>query len=118
MRAILAASAEGQGRSQLAFDIYIHRLRSSIGAMIASLGGLDVLVFTAGVGENTAKLRAETCEQFAFLGLYLDTDKNNARPMNEDIATSDSQVRVLVIHTEEDWAIATQCWQLQSFSFE
>jgi acetate kinase len=118
MRAIVAASAEGQGRSQLAFDIYIHRLRSSIGAMIASLGGLDVLVFTAGVGENTAKLRAETCEQFAFLGLYLDTDKNNARPMNEDIATEESQVRVLVIHTEEDWAIATQCWQLQSFSFE
>ncbi|MEN9872003.1 MAG: acetate kinase [Cyanobacteriota bacterium] len=118
MRTIVAASAEGQGRAQLAFDIYIHRLRSSIGAMIASLGGLDVLVFTAGVGENTAKLRAETCEQFAFLGLYLDTDKNNASPMNEDIATKESQVRVLVIHTEEDWAIATQCWQLQSFSFE
>jgi acetate kinase len=118
MRAILTASAEGQKRSQLAFDIYIHRLRSSIGAMIASLGGLDVLVFTAGVGENTAKLRAETCEQFAFLGLYLDTDKNNASPINEDIATEESQVRVLVIHTEEDWAIATQCWQLQSFSFE
>jgi acetate kinase len=118
MRTIVAASAEGQGRSQLAFDIYIHRLRSSIGAMIASLGGLDVLVFTAGVGENTAKLRAETCEQFAFLGLYLDTDKNNARPINEDIATENSQVRVLVIHTEEDWAIATQCWQLQLFSFE
>ena len=118
LRAIIAASAEGQKRAQLAFDIYIHRLRSSIGAMIASLGGLDVLVFTAGVGENTAKLRAETCEQFAFLGLHLDTDKNNARPMNEDIATEDSQVRILVIHTEEDWAIATQCWQLQSFSFE
>jgi acetate kinase len=122
MRAILAASAEGQerlgsahaSRSQLAFDIYIHRLRSSIGAMIASLGGLDVLVFTAGVGENTAKLREETCEPFAFLSLYLDTDKNNTHPMNEDIATSDSQVRVLVIHTEEDWAIATQCWQLNS----
>jgi acetate kinase len=106
MRAILTASAEGQARAQLAFDIYIHRLRSSIGAMIASLGGLDVLVFTAGVGENAAKVREKTCEQFAFLGLYLDTNKNNARPMNEDITTSDSQVRVLVIHTEEDWAIA------------
>ncbi len=118
MRAILAASAEGEGQAQLAFDIYIHRLRSSIGAMIASLGGLDALVFTAGVGENTAQVRAKTCEQFAFLGLHLDIDKNNACPMNEDIATSDSQVRVLVIHTEEDWAIAklargiaTQCWQ-------
>ncbi|MGL5074824.1 MAG: acetate/propionate family kinase, partial [Waterburya sp.] len=111
MRAILAASAEGQERAQLAFDIYIHRLRSSIGAMIASLGGLDALVFTAGVGENAAKVRAKTCEQFTFLGLHLDLDKNNARPMNEDIATSNSQVKVLVIHTEEDWEIATQCWQ-------
>lgn len=107
MRAILAACTEGQEQAQLAFDMYIHRLRSSIGAMVASLAGLDVLVFTAGVGENTAKVREKTCEQFAFLGLHLDLDKNNARPINEDIATSDSQIRVLVIHTEEDWAIAS-----------
>jgi acetate kinase len=113
MRTILAASAEGQEQAQLAFDIYIHRLRSSIGAMMASLGGLDVLVFTAGVGENAAKVREKTCEQFAFLGLHLDLDKNNACLINEDIATFDSQVRVLIIHTEEDWAIATQCWQLK-----
>jgi acetate kinase len=107
MRAIIAACTEGQEQAQLAFDMYIHRLRSSIGAMVASLAGLDVLVFTAGVGENTAKVREKTCEQFAFLGLHLDLDKNNARPINEDIATSDSQIRVLVIHTEEDWAIAS-----------
>ena len=113
MRTILAASAEGKERSQLAFDIYIHRLRSNIGAMMASLGGLDVLVFTAGVGENAVMVREKTCQQFAFLGLHLDTEKNNARPVDEDIATEDSQVRVLVIHTEEDWAIATQCWQLK-----
>ncbi|MEM9510339.1 MAG: acetate kinase, partial [Cyanobacteria bacterium P01_E01_bin.35] len=113
MRTILAASAEGKKRSQLAFDIYIHRLRSSIGAMMASLGGLDVLVFTAGVGENAVMVREKTCAQFAFLGLSLDTEKNNARPVDQDITTSDSKVRVLVIHTEEDWAIATQCWQLK-----
>ena len=106
MRTILAASAEGQERAQLAFDIYIHRLSSSIGAMMASLGGLDALVFTAGVGENAVTVREKTCEKFAFLGLQLDRDKNNARPTNEDIATPDSQVRVLVVHTEEDWAIA------------
>ncbi|MBE9043006.1 acetate kinase [Pleurocapsales cyanobacterium LEGE 10410] len=113
MRTILAASAEGKERAQLAFDIYIHRLSSSIGAMMASLGGLDALVFTAGVGENAVTVREKTCEKFAFLGLQLDRDKNNARPTNEDIATSDSQVRVLVVHTEEDWAIASQCWQLR-----
>ncbi len=106
MRKILAASAEGQERAQLAFDIYIHRLRSSIGSMMATLGGIDALVFTAGVGENAVMVREKTCAQFAFLGLDLDLDKNNARPVDQDIANPDSQVRVLVIHTEEDWAIA------------
>ncbi|WP_036489184.1 acetate/propionate family kinase [Myxosarcina sp. GI1] len=113
MRTILTASAEGKERAQLAFDIYIHRLSSSIGAMMASLEGMDALVFTAGVGENAVAVREKTCDKFAFLGLQLDLDKNNARPVNEDIATPDSQVRVLVVHTEEDWAIASQCWQLQ-----
>ncbi|MGB5636590.1 MAG: acetate kinase [Waterburya sp.] len=106
MRTILAASAEGKERAQLAFDIYIHRLRSSIGAMMATLGGIDALVFTAGVGENAVMVREKTCAQFAFLGLDLDLAKNNARPVDQDIANPDSQVRVLVIHTEEDWAIA------------
>lgn len=68
--------------------------------MMASLGGVDAFVFIAGVGENAAIVREKACEQFAFLGLYLDTEKNNARPVDEDIATSDSQVRVLVIYTE------------------
>ena len=114
MRAILAAIAEGKERAQLAFDIYIHRLRSSIGSMIASLGGLDVLVFTAGVGENAVVVREKTCEQFAFLGLHLDVEQNNARPVDRDIATSDSQIRVLVIHTEEDWAIAVSALELMT----
>lgn len=106
MRAILTTSAAGKERSQLALEIYLHRLRKNIGAMIAVLGGLDVLVFTAGVGENAAIVREQTCAQFAFLGLQLDPAKNNTRPIDQDIATVDSSVRVLVIHTEEDWAIA------------
>ncbi|HHP7231560.1 MAG TPA: acetate/propionate family kinase [Xenococcaceae cyanobacterium] len=114
LRTILAASEDGKERAQLAFEIYIHRLRSSIGAMTAALGGLDILVFTAGVGENSAIVREKTCEKLAFLGLQLDLDKNNSHPVDEDIATADSQVRVLVIHTEEDWAIASKCWQLKS----
>ena len=106
LRNILASRENGDTKAQLAFDIYIHRLRSSIGAMMASLGGLDALVFTAGVGENAAIVREKACEKFTFLGVQLDRDKNNTRPVNEDIATPDSQVRVLVIHTEEDWTIA------------
>lgn len=109
MRSILEAIAEGNERAQLALDIYIYRLRAFIGAMIASLGGIDVLTFTGGVGENAALVRARTCEAFAFLGLKIDPGLNEATPRDSDIATSASTVRVLVIHTEEDWEIARTC---------
>ncbi len=106
LRAILDAMGEGNKRASLAFDIYIHRLRSSIGAMVASLNGLDVLVFTGGVGENAKLVRAKTCESLTYLGLQLDLDKNNNNPVDANIATEDSAVKILVIHTQEDWAIA------------
>ncbi|MBE9035263.1 acetate kinase [aff. Roholtiella sp. LEGE 12411] len=109
---VIEAIAQGNYRAQLAWDIYVHRLRAGIGAMLASLGGLDALVFTAGVGEHSAGIRQAACEAFGFLGLKLDPEKNQQQPVDEDIATSDSAVRVLVIHTQEDWAIAQQCWQL------
>ncbi|MGF1935744.1 MAG: acetate kinase [Nostoc sp. ChiQUE02] len=112
MREIRKAIAQGNSRAQLAWDIYIHRLRCGIGAMLTSLGGLDTLVFTAGVGEHSPEIRQAACEAFGFLGLKLDLEKNQQQPVDEDIATPDSAVRVLVIHTQEDWAIAGQCWQL------
>ncbi len=112
MRQIIAAIAQGNDRAQLALDIYIHRLRAGIGAMLASLGGIDALVFTAGVGENAASVRAAACEAFAFLGLKLDQAKNQRSPVDQDIATADSTVRVVVVHTQEDWAIAQECWRL------
>ncbi|MGK7871855.1 MAG: acetate kinase [Xenococcaceae cyanobacterium] len=110
LRTILGAIAKGNERAKLAFDIYIHRLRASIGAMLGTLGGLDVLVFTAGVGENAALVRERTCEGFDFLGLKLDLEENSSSPVDRDIAATDSAVRVLVLHTEEDWAIAQECW--------
>ncbi len=112
MREVREAIAQGNSRAQLAWDIYVHHLRSGIGAMLASLGGLDTLVFTAGVGEHSPQIRQAACEAFGFLGLKLDLEKNQQQPVDEDIATPDSAVRVLVIHTQEDWAIAQQCWQL------
>ncbi|MBN3941353.1 acetate kinase [Nostoc sp. NMS9] len=112
MREVREAIAQGNSRAQLAWDIYVHRLHSGIGAMLASLGGLDALVFTAGVGEHSAEIRQATCEAFGFIGLKIDLEKNQQQPVDEDIATPDSAVRVLVIHTQEDWAIAGQCWQL------
>jgi len=112
MRQIGEAITQGNERAQLALDIYIHRLRAGIGTMLASLGGLDALIFTAGVGENSAVVRAAACEAFGFLGLKLDGKKNQHSPVDEDIAAVDSAARVLVIHTQEDWEIARECWKL------
>lgn len=105
LRIILQEKEIGNKRAILAFDIYIHYLKKAIASMIASLNGIDVLVFTAGVGENSAIVREKTCEGLAYLGLQLDTRKNNAHPVDTNIATSDSPP-ILVIQTQEDWAIA------------
>ena len=112
MRQILTASRKGHERAKLALDIYVHRLRSGIGAMIAVLGGVDALVFTAGVGENSPEVRAAVCENFAFLDLRLDPGKNAQSPLDEDISAPDATVRILVIHAQEDWMIARECWNL------
>ncbi|MEG3905322.1 acetate kinase [Microcoleus sp. B4-C5] len=112
LRQIGDAIAQGNERAQLALDIYLHRLRAGIGAMLASLGGLDALIFTAGVGENSALVRAAACEAFGFIGLKLDEDKNQHSQIDRDIAAVDSAVRILVIHTQEDWEIARECWKL------
>jgi acetate kinase len=112
MRQIIAAGNKGHERAKLALDIYIHRLRSGIGAMIAVLGGIDALVFTAGVGENSPEVRAAVCENFAFLDLRLDQVKNAESSLDEDISALDATVRTLVIHAQEDWMIARECWNL------
>lgn len=112
MREILDAIKSGHERAKLAFDIYIHRLQSGIGSMIAVLGGSDAFVFTAGVGENSPEVRAAVCEKFAFLGLKLDPQKNQKASPDADIAAEESTVRVLVIRAQEDWMIARACWNL------
>ena len=112
MRQIISEIAQGNSHAQLAFDIYIHRLRSHIGAMLATLGGLDALVFTGGVGENQPQVRAAACAGFEFLGVKLDLEKNSQLLPDQDISALDSTVRVLVIQAQEDWAIATECWKL------
>jgi acetate kinase len=109
LRQVMLAIEAGNAQAKLALDIYIHRLRSCIGSMLASLGGLEALVFTAGVGENSAIARSLACQAFEFLGLKLDELQNESHPVDQDIATVDSRVRVLVIHTQEAWAIAQDC---------
>ena len=96
----------------MAFEIYVHRLRAAIGGMAAVLGGVDVLVFTAGVGENSAEVRAAACRGLEFLGLRLDKQANECPSLDQDVSALDSSVRVLVIRAQEDWAIAKECWKL------
>jgi acetate kinase len=123
MREVLAASKNPNDpakmeRAKLALEIYVHRLQSGIGAMIAVLGGVDAIVFTAGVGENSPEVRDATCDKFTFLGLKIDAGKNaqspsdNDRDKDKDISAADAPVRVLVIHAQEDWMIARECWNL------
>lgn len=112
LRAVVDAIANHNPRAQLAFDLFIHRLRQEIGAMLASLGGLDGLVFTAGIGENSPLVWDKACAAFGFLGLQLDSTRLQRSSHDQDIATADSAVRVLVIHTQEEWAIAQDCLRL------
>jgi acetate kinase len=116
MREILASMKQGHARSKLAFDIYVHRLQAGIGAMVAVLGGIEVLVFTAGVGENSAGVRAAACKRLSFLGVKLDDAANERCHPDGGIAAPDSAVRVLVIRAHEDWAIAKECWRLMGAS--
>lgn len=109
MRDVLGAAAGGDERSKLALEIYCYRLRKYIGAYAAAMGGLDVLVFTAGVGENSPDIRAKVCEGLGFLGIALDEEANaEARGVNADIAASGSRVGVLVIATDEERIIADE----------
>lgn len=113
MRDIIKYRQANHMRSQLAFDIYTHRLQSQIGSMIASLEGLDALIFTAGIGENTAVLREKICKAFSFLGIQLDDELNQKGSADDRILTKpDSKIDVLVVHTKEDFEIAQECTQL------
>lgn len=112
MRQILSTIESGNARARLAFDTFIHRLRQYIGAMIASLGGVDALAFTGGIGENSPEVRAAACSAFEFLGLKVDRQKNDDSPVDCDIASPDSAIRAVVVAARENWAIAQECWKL------
>jgi acetate kinase len=98
--------------ARLAVDVYVRRIVQTIGAMVAILGGIDALVFTAGVGERAAKIRTWVCEKLKYLGLELDSAANENCHPDADIATSASAVRILVIATREDLAIMRETRRL------
>ncbi len=108
MRAVVAGAQAGEEPARLAFDVYIHRLRAQIAAMTAALGGLDVLVFTGGVGENSPGVRAAAAAGLGFLGVRLDPDANTAAAGEADIGQPGAPVRAFVIPAREDLEIAAQ----------
>jgi acetate kinase len=102
----LEAAAPKDERARLALAVYTHRIAGAVAAMTASLGGLDALVFTAGVGEHSPGVRAAVCARLAFLRVELDADLNERAAPDVDVATSRSAVRVLVIAAREELVVA------------
>ena len=107
-RQVEAAAQQGNDRARLALTIYADRVRATVGALAVTLGGMDALVFTAGVGEHSAHLRAAACDGLECMGLRLDPIRNAECRPDSDVASADSHVRVLVIHTQEELWIARQ----------
>lgn len=107
-RQVEAAARGGHQRARLALDIYAYRVRAMVGALAVTLGGLDALVFTGGIGENSCWLRREVCQGLECLGVRLDDRANETLVPDADLATPESAVRVLVIHTREDLMIARE----------
>jgi acetate kinase len=108
MRAVLAAAADGSPDARLALDVYVHRLRAAIAAMAASLGGLDALVFTGGVGERSAEVRAAAAAGLGFLGVAVDEDPQAPVAPDAQISARGATVRTLVVAAREDLEIARQ----------
>ncbi len=108
MRQVLAAVEGGNPRAQLALDIYAHRVRQTVGAMTATLGGIDALVFTAGIGENASAVRALVCAGLEGLGLELDLAANVRGRPDADVAMAASRGRILLVATREDLTIVRE----------
>jgi acetate kinase len=108
MREVLARASGGDARARLAREVYLHRLRAAIGSMAAALGGVDVLAFTGGVGENNAEIRADTDGGLAFLGVAVDPALNEAGSGDFEISAAGAAARTVVIRAREDLEIASQ----------
>ncbi len=100
------AAEEGNERAKLALDKFAYEVRKYIGSYAAAMGGVDILTFTAGVGENSAEMRESICKGLEFLGIRIDSEKNKTRGKEVDISAPDSAVKVYIIPTNEELMIA------------
>lgn len=106
MREVEAAAAEGNKRARLALEMYAYRIKKYIGAYAAAMGGVDIIVWTAGVGENQTDIRENSCKDLEFLGIKIDTEANKVKGEEAIISAPDSKVTVCVIPTDEELMIA------------
>ena len=112
MRDIEKAAEEGNERAQLALDMYNYRIKKYIGAYAAAMGGVDAIVWTAGVGENQIGTRLDACSGLEFIGVKMDAEANNCRGVERLISAPDSRVKVCVIPTDEEIVIARDTMEL------
>ncbi len=112
MRDILKSAKEGDEKCTFAIEAFVYNLVKTIGAYVAVLGGLDALVFTAGIGENSPLIRRKVCERLRFLGIELDAEANDRQPAPLQITSAASKVPVLVIPANEELMIATETFEL------
>ena len=106
VRDLFQAVAEGNSQAVLALNMFSYRVRQYIGKYAAVLGGLDALIFTAGIGENAPSIRTTICENLDFLGVHLDEEKNQASEIEKAIHREDAPVKLLVVPTNEELMIA------------
>ena len=105
-RDLETAAAEGNERAQLALDKFIYEVKKTIGAYATTMGGVDAIVFTAGIGENSIDMRVKLCEGLEYMGIKIDPEKNNVRGKEVDASAADSKVKVFVVPTNEELMIA------------
>lgn len=106
MREIISEKKSGNKQADLAFQVFTYRIKKYIGSYAAAMGGLDALVFTGGIGENSPDVRAESCKGLDFLGIKIDDDKNNLTVSEKVISAESSKVKVLALPTNEELVIA------------
>ena len=114
MRDIEEAARRGNEQAQITLDLLYNGIRKYIGAYAATMGGVDVVVFTAGIGENSPILRESVLDGMGFLGMELDKEKNKLRGEERDISTPNSKVRILVIPTNEELVVARDTLEIVS----
>lgn len=108
MRTVIDAAAAGEARAQLALGVYVYRLCAGVASMVAALQGIDVLVFTGGVGERAPSVRAAAADRLAWMGVHIDEGLNRRTRVDADISDARAQVKTLVVESREDLEIAQE----------